>query len=201
MQSQKWQNDLCLILRQTIQYHSNPNLCPNPKCQRSWSWTVLRRPIRPSRTNSKKEILFIIGNWNAKVGNQEITGVTDKFGLGIKNEERQRLTEFCQQNGLVTASTLFQQHKRQLYAWKSSDGQYWNQIDYILCNRRWRSSTQSAKTTLGADCGSYHELLMGKFRLKLKRVGKTTRLLKYDLNESLMIIQWKWQIDSRDKTW
>ena len=72
----------------------------------------------------KTDVLFIIGNWNAKVGNQEITGVTDKFGLGIKNEERQRLTEFCQQNGLVTASTLFQQHKRQLYAWKSSDGQY-----------------------------------------------------------------------------
>ena len=114
VQPQKWQNDLCSSPRQTFQYHSNPNLCPNPKCQRSWSWTVLRRPIRPSRTNTKKEILFIIGNWNAKVGNQEITGVTDKFGLGIKNEERQRLTEFCQQNGLVTASTLFQQHETTL---------------------------------------------------------------------------------------
>ena len=106
----------------------------------------------------KKYVLFIIGDWNAKVGSQEIPGVTGKFGLGVWNEAGQRLKEFCQENALVIANTLFQKHKRRLYTWTSSDGQYRNQIDYILCRQRWRSSIQSAKTRLGADCGSAHEL-------------------------------------------
>ena len=72
----------------------------------------------------KEDILFIIGDWNAKVGSQEITGVTDKFGLGVQNEAGQRLTEFCQENALVIANTLFQQHKRRLYTWTSPDGQH-----------------------------------------------------------------------------
>ena len=69
-------------------------------------------PTRPSRTNTKKDVLFIIGDWNAKVGSQEIHGVTGKFGLGEQNEKRQKLTEFCQENARVIANTLFQQHKR-----------------------------------------------------------------------------------------
>ena len=80
-------------------------------------------------------------------------------------------------------NTLFQQHKRRLYTWTSPDGQHQNQVDYILCSQRWRSSIQSAKTRPGADCGSDHELLIAKFRLKLKKVGKTTRLFRYDLNQ------------------
>ena len=92
------------------------------------------------------------------------------------------LTEFYQ-NTLVVANALFQQHKRRLYTWTSPDGQHWNQIDYILCSQRWRSSLQSAKARLGADCGSDHELLIDKFRLKLKKVGKTTRPFRYDLNQ------------------
>ena len=84
----------------------------------------------------KKDVLFIIGNWNAEVGSQEIPGVTGKFGLGIQNEAGQRLTEFCRENALVIANTLFQQHKRRLYTWISPDGQYQNQIDYILCSQR-----------------------------------------------------------------
>ena len=81
-----------------------------------------------------KDVLFIIGDWNAKAGNQEIPGVIGKFGLGVQNEAEQRLTEFCQENALVTANTLFQQHKRKLYTWTSPDGQYQNQIDSILCS-------------------------------------------------------------------
>ena len=73
---------------------------------------------------SKKAVLFIIGDWNAKVGSQEIPGVTGKFGLGVRNEAGQRLTEFCKENALVIANTLFQQHKRRLYTWASPDGQY-----------------------------------------------------------------------------
>ena len=106
-----------------------------------------------------------------------------KFGLGVQNEAGQRLTEFCQENTLVIANTLFQQHKRRLYTWISPNDQYRNQIDYILCGQRWRSSIQSAKTRSGADCGSDHELLIAKFRLKLKKVGKTTRPFRYDLNQ------------------
>ena len=131
----------------------------------------------------KKDVLFIIGDWNAKVGSQEIPGVTGKFGLGVQNEAGQRLKEFCQENALVIANTLFQQHKRRLYTWTSPDGQYQNQIDNIFCSRRWRSCIQSAKTRLGADSGSDHELLIAKFRLKLEKVGKTTRPFMYDLNK------------------
>ena len=126
---------------------------------------------------------FIIGDWNAKVGSQETPGVTDKFGIGVQNEARQRLIEFCQENALVIANTLFQQHKRRLYTWTSPDGQHKNQIDYILCSQGWKSSTQSAKTRLGTDCGSDHELVIAKFRLKLKKVGKTARPFRYDLNQ------------------
>ena len=72
----------------------------------------------------KKDVHFIIGDWNAKVRSQEIPGVTGKFGLGIQNEAEQRLTEFCQEDALVIANTLFQQHKRRLYTWTSPNGQY-----------------------------------------------------------------------------
>ena len=114
----------------------------------------------------KKDVLFIIGDWNGKVESQEIPGATGKFGLGVQNEAGQRLIEFCQENTLVIANTLFQQHKRRLYTWTSPEGQHWKQIDYSLCSQRWRSCIQSAKTRLGADCGWDHELLIAKFTLK-----------------------------------
>ena len=85
--------------------------------------TVLSRPTRP-RTNTKKDVLFIIGDWNAKVGSQETSRVIGNFGFGVQNEAGQRLTEFCQENALVIENTLFQQHKRRLYTWTSPDGQY-----------------------------------------------------------------------------
>ena len=100
--------------------------------------------------------------------------VTGNFNLGLQNEAGQKLTGFFQENVLVIANTLFQQHKRWLYAWLYTDGQYWNQIDYILCSQRIRP---------GADCGSDHQLPISKFRLKLKQVGKTTRPFRYDINQ------------------
>ena len=114
---------------------------------------------------------------------EETTGVTGKLGLGVQNEAGQMLIEFCQENALIIANTLFQQHKRGLYTWISPDGQHRNQIDYILCSQRWRSSIQSAKTRPGADCGSDHELLIAKFRLKLKKTGKTAKPFRYNLNQ------------------
>ena len=80
----------------------------------------------------KKDVLFIIGNWKAQVRSQEIPGRTGKFGHGVLKKAVQRVTYFSQENALVITNTLFQQHKRRLYTWTSPDGQYVNQIDYIL---------------------------------------------------------------------
>ena len=184
MQSQKWQNDLCLFPRQTIQYHSNPSLCAATsnaeEAEVEWLYKDLQGLLE---LIPKKDVLFIIGDWNANVGSQETPGVTGKFGNEVRSEAGQRLIEFCQENALVIANTLFQQHKRRLYTWTSPDAHHWNQIDYIHCSQRWRSSIQSTKTRPGADCGSDHELLIAKFRLKLKKVGKTARPFRYDLNQ------------------
>ena len=135
------------------------------------------------RANIKKDVLFIIGDWNAKVEIQEISRVTGKFGLGVQNEAGQSLKEFCQENTLVIANTHFQLHKRQLYTWTSTDDQYQHQTDYTLCSQIWRSSLQSAKIRHRADYGSGHELLIVKCRHKLKKVVKTSRSFRYDINQ------------------
>ena len=121
--------------------------------------------------------------------------INRKIGLGIQNEARQRLIEFCQQNALVITNTLFQQHKRRLYTWTSLDGQHRNQIDYILCSQRWGSSIHSAKRRPGADCGSDPEPFIAKFRLKLKKAGKTTRPFRYDLNQ----IRYDYTVEVRNR--
>jgi len=143
---------------------------------------VLWRPTRPSKTNTPKDVLFIIGDWNAKVGSQEIPGVTGKFGLRVQNEAGQRLTEFCQENALVIANTLLPTTQEKTL---HMDITRWSipKSDCILCSQRWRSSIQSVKTRPGADCGSDHELRISKFRFILKEVGKTTRPFRYDLNQ------------------
>ena len=131
------------IPRQTIQHHSNPShaLITNAKeAEVKQFYEDLQDLLE---LTPKKDILFSIGNWNAKVGSQETPGVTGKFGLGVQNDGGQRLIDFCQENTLVIANTVFQQHKRRLYTWTSSDGQYWNQTDYILCSQRWKSSIQN----------------------------------------------------------
>ena len=107
------------------------------------------------------------------------------------------LIEFCQEKLviLVIANILFQQHETRLYTWTSPDGQHQNQIDYILCSQRWRSSIESPKTRLGADSGSDHELLIAKFRRKLKILGRTNRLFKYDLNQ----IPYNYTVEMRNR--
>ena len=175
MQSQKQQYDLYSFPRQTIQYQGNQVYALTSNAEEAeveWVYEDLQDLLE---ITPQKDVLFIIGDWNAKVRSRETPGVTGRFGLGVQNEAGKRLIEFCQENSLVIANTLFQQHKRRLYTWRSPDGQHRNQIDYILCSQRWRSSIQKAKTRLG--------LLIGKFRLKLKKVGKTTRPFRYDLNQ------------------
>ena len=150
MQSQKQQNDLCFQGKPfnitVIQVYAPASDAEEAQVERFYEDLQDLLELTP-----KKDVLFIIGDWNAKVGSQEIPGVTGKFGLGVQNEAGQRLAEFSQENALVIANTLFQQHKRRLYTWTSPDGQYQNQIHYILCSQRWRSSIQSAKTRPGAD--------------------------------------------------
>ena len=112
-----------------IQVYAPTNIAEEAEVE--WLW----RPTRPLALTPKKDVLFIIGDWNAKVGSQEIPWVTGRFQLGVHSEAGQRLIEFCQENALVIANTLLQQ-KGRLYTWTSPDGQYRNQIDYILCSQR-----------------------------------------------------------------
>ena len=108
MQSQKRQNDLCSFPRQTIQYHSNPSLCPTNNAEEAEFEQFYEDLQDLLELTPKKDGIFIIVDWNAKVGSQEIPRVTGKFGLGVQNEAGQRLTEFSQENALVIANTLFQ---------------------------------------------------------------------------------------------
>ena len=160
MQSQKQQNDLCSFPRQTIQYHGNPIYAPISNAEEAEVEQFYEGLQDLLELKPPKDVLFIIGDWNVKVGSQETPGLTGKFGLGVQNEAGQRLIEFCQENSLVIANTLSQQHKRRLYTCTSQDGLHQNQIDYILCSQRWRSSIQSTKTRPGADCGSDHNSLL-----------------------------------------
>ena len=168
---------------------------PWPVTQKKLSWTILWRPIRPSRTNTQKRCPFHYRGLECKSRKSSNTWSNRQIWPWNAEWSRQRLIEFYQENALVIANTLFQQHKRRLYTWTSPGGQHWNQIDYILCSQRWRSSIQSAKRRLGVDCGSDHELLIAKFRLKLKKVGKTTRPFRYDLNQ----ISYNYTVEVRNR--
>ena len=127
MQSQKQQNDLCSFQGKpfnitAIQVYAQISNAEEAEVE--WFYEDLKDLLE---LIPQKDVLFIIGDWNTKTGSQETPGVMDKFGLGVQNEVGQRLTEFCQENTLVMANTLFQQHRR-LYTWTSPDSQYHNQI-------------------------------------------------------------------------
>ncbi len=129
----------------------------------------------------KKDVVYAIGDWNAKVGKTTPGSAVGKFGLGVRNEEGERLVEFCEQNNLIIGNTLFDQPNRRLYTWTSPNGLHRNQIDYIIAPKRWRSSLKSAKTRPGADCGSDHELLVAKIKGKLRKTKHNTPPKRYDL--------------------
>ena len=146
-------------------------------------WLSSSSSTRPFRTNTQKRCPFHYRGLECKSRKSRNTWSNRQIWPRNTKWSRAKLTEFCQENALVIANTLFQQHKIRFYTWTSPDGQYQNQIDYVLCrilfSPRWRSSIQSTKTRPGADYGSDHELLITKFRLKLKKVGKTTRPFRY----------------------
>ena len=134
VQSQKWQNDFVCFQDKLFNITVIQVYAPTPNAEEAeveWFYDDLQELLE---LTPKKDVFFIIGDWNAKVESQEIPGVTDKSGLGVQNEIGQRLTEFCQENVLIIANILWQ-HERWLYTWTAPDGQYYYryQIDYILC--------------------------------------------------------------------
>ena len=124
MQSQKRQNDLCSFPRQTIKYHGIQAYALNSNTEEAEVERFYEDLQVLLRLSPKKDVLFIIGDWNAKVGTQETPGVTGTFGLGVQDETGQRVIRFCEENSLVIANTLFQQHQGRLYTWTSPDGQH-----------------------------------------------------------------------------
>ena len=122
MQSQKWQNDHCSFPRQTIQYTVIQVYAPTSSAEEAEAEQFYEDLQELLELTPKKDVIFIIGDWNAKAGSQEIPGVTGKFGLGVQNEAGKSLTEFSQEIALNRANTLLQQHKRRLYTWTSPDG-------------------------------------------------------------------------------
>ncbi|XP_062861160.1 craniofacial development protein 2-like [Trichomycterus rosablanca] len=126
-----------------------------------------------------KDVIFITGDFNAKVGSREDLPVVGKFGLGKRNDAGDRLVQCCTENRLSIMNTWFEQPKRRLYTWTAPNGVNRNQIDYFLCQQRWKSSILAIKTSPGADCGSDHQLLVAKIKLRfsnIKRPAATRRL-------------------------
>ena len=133
---------------------------------------------------SKRDIILITGDFNAKVGGQSTNkNVMGNCGLGNQNERGEMLIYFCQENHLIILNTFFKQHPRRLYTWTSPDHNTMNQIDYILVQKRWRSSFMSAKTYPGADCGTDHQLLISTMKLKLRRIKRQRKPARYDVSK------------------
>ena len=146
-------------------------------------WMVLWRRKRPFRTNTQKRCPFHYRGLECESRkardtwrNRQIWPWSTEWSRAKANRVLPRERTGHSKHSLPTT-------KRRLYTWTSPDSQHWNQIDYILYSQRWRSSIQSAKTRAGADCGSDHELLIAKLRLKLKKMEKITRPIRYDLNQ------------------
>ena len=147
---------------------------PQPVTLKKLKLNSLWRPTRPSRTNTQKRCPFHYRGLECKSRKSRNTWSNRQICPWNTEWSKAKANRVLPREHTGQSNTFFQQHKRRLYTWTSPDGLHWNQIDYILCSQRWRSSIQSAKTRLGADCGSDHELLIAKFRLKLKKIGKTT---------------------------
>ena len=155
---------------------------PRPVTLNKLKLKVLWRPTRPFRTNTQKRCPFPYRGLECKSRKSRNTWINRQIwpwstewirakGNRVLPRERTGHSKYC----LYSI--------REDYTWPSADDRHQNQIDYILCSQRWRSSIQSAKTRPGANCGSDHELLIAKFRLKLKKVEKTNRPFRYDLNQ------------------
>ena len=156
---------------------------PRPVMLKKLKLNSLWRPTRPSRTNTQKRYPFHYRELECKSRKSRNTWSNRQICPWNTEWSKAKANRVLPREHTGQSNTFFQQHKRRLYTWTSPDGQYQNQTDHILCSQRWRSSIQLAKIRLGAAYGSDHELLIAKFRLKLKKVGKATRPFRYDLNQ------------------
>ncbi|KAK7907147.1 hypothetical protein WMY93_015759 [Mugilogobius chulae] len=129
------------------------------------------------------EVVIVMGDWNAKLGEEYEYPITGRYGIGERNERGEELAHFCRTNNFVVANTLFQHPKRRLYTWKSPGGNYRNQIDYILVNARFRNCIKQAKTYPGADIGSDHNPVVMKIKVKLKKLKKQKPFEHLELNK------------------
>jgi len=157
-------------------------------------------------TTPRGDILVIMGDFNAKVGEdrsgwEEVVG---KYGLGVRNEAGERMLEFCDSNELRIMNTWFEQPKRRLYTWTTPDGKHRNQIDYVLVNKRWKSTIKDVRTRPGADCGTDHEIIVATLQLKLKKLKRGKRLTSFDCKgitpEYRVEIMNRFEILERDDT-
>ena len=171
-QAASFLGELC---EQYIQHYSNPRLCPNHWCWRSWSRMVLWRPKIPYRTNTKNRCPFHYRGLECKRRKSRSTWRNRQVWpcrtKQIRAEANRILPRECSDHKIHPLPTT----QEIALHMDITRGQHWNQIDYMLCSWRWRSSIQSGRIRLGADCGSDHELLIAKFIFKLKKVQKTTR--------------------------
>ena len=135
------------------------------------------------KKKTKNEVLFIIGDWNAKVGSQEIPRIIGKFGFGVQNEEEKWLIRVLSREHAGHRKTLFQQNKRLLYTWTSSDCQYWNQIDYILCSKDGKALYSQQKQNLELTVAQIISSLLQNSGLNWTKVGKINRQFRYNLNQ------------------
>ena len=169
MKSQKWQDNLASFLRQIIQNQSNPSQCPRPGYWRIWSWLVLWNLQSLLELTPEKDVFFITGDWNGKVGSQQIPGVTGKFGLRVQNEAGQRLTELYKENTLAVANTLLTTQEMTLQMsitiWPIPKSD-------VLCGQRWRSCINSVKQDLELTVSQIMSSLLQNSGLNCIKQGK-----------------------------
>ena len=168
-----------------------------PEEERENFYNILQTEID---NTDKSDQLLVMGDFNSKVGrivDSNEKGVAGSFRLVERNDCGIRLVEFAMENEMAITNTMFMNYKRRLYTWTSPDGYTKNQIDYTLVNRRWRTSVSATRTLPGADCGSDHEMLMCKFKFRLKCFKKSPKPIRYDLQEILLNFFYKIEIKSR----
>ena len=168
-----------------------------PEEERENFYDILQTEID---NTDKSDQLLVMGDFNSKVGrivDSNEKGVVGNFGLGERNDCGERLVEFAMENEMAITNTMFMNHKRRLYTWTSPDGDTKKQIDYILVNRRMRTSVSATRTLPGADCGSDHEMLMCEFKFGLKCFKKSPKPKRYDLQEIPLNILYKIEIKNR----
>ena len=150
--------------------------------QGDWCLTIQDNVVISSLRVSISKCTHTYGDWNSKIGKGEEPGTVGRYGLGNRNEARERLLEFCEENDLFLPNSYFEQPERRLYTWTSPDGQYRNQIDYILGRRQCRSTFQSVKTRPDADCGLDHKLPTATVRIKLNNTQQAEKGWKLDID-------------------